>query len=127
MSNVSTLLDVSKKEMKEMGDQVLAIAGRVPKPLEEMTEGLYNIRSAGVSAKDAMMVLEQSGRLATAGLGTTNEAVDLATSSINAFGLKGVEAKKAFETIFLTVKSGKTNISELAQSFGMVAGTAKTA
>lgn len=80
-----------------------------------------------MSAGDAMMVLEKSAELATAGLGQTTEAVDLSTSAINAFGLKGKRAEKAFETIFLTVKSGKTTVAELAQSFGMVAGTAATA
>jgi TP901 family phage tail tape measure protein len=127
MTNVATLVDTSVESMAEMSDQVLEISKRTPVALEDLTGGLYNVRSAGISASDAMMVLERSAQLGVAGLGSTNEAVDLATSAINAFGFSGEEASKVFDTIQATVKAGKTNISELAQSFGMVAGVAKTA
>ena len=127
MSNVSTLVDTSTESMAEMGEKVMEISKRVPVELADLSTALYDVRSAGISASDAMMVLEKSAMLGVAGLGTTQEAVNLATSAINAFGFEGEEAAKVFDTIQLTVKSGKTNISELAQSFGMVAGTANTA
>ena len=127
MANVSTLVDTSKESMKDMSDEVLEIAKRVPVEISDLTTALYDVRSAGISAEDAMMVLEKSAMLAKAGLGTTQEAVNLATSAINSFGLEGEEAAKVFDTIQLTVKAGKTNIAELAQSFGMVSGVASTA
>lgn len=123
MANVSTLVDTSTESLKAMQEQVLAIGSRVPVSLSDLTEGLYNIRSAGISAGDAMGVLEGSARLAVAGLGSTKEAVDVATSAINAFGLKGKEQQRVFGLFFDTVKAGKTTISELAQGFGSVAGT----
>ena len=68
-------------------------------------------------------VLEKSAQLGLTGLGSTSEAVDLVTSSLNAFNLKGKEAEKLYDTIFKTVKFGKTTISGIAQGFGSVAGT----
>ena len=127
MANVSTLVDTTAESMEDMSNEVLEIAKRVPVEISDLTTALYNVRSAGISAEDAMMVLERSAMLAKAGLGTTQEAVDLATSAINSFGFEGEEAAKVFDTIQLTVKAGKTNISELAQSFGMVSGVANTA
>jgi len=127
MSNVSTLIDTTKESMEDMSNQVLEMSRRIPVEISDLSTALYDVRSAGISASDAMMVLEKSAMLGVAGLGTTQEAVNLATSAINSFGLEGDEATKAFDTIMLTVKSGKTNISELAQSFGMVSGVANTA
>ena len=127
MSNVATLVDTSKESIADMGNEVMEISKRVPVELADLTSALYDVRSAGISAEDAMMVLEKSAKLSITGLGTTTEAVNLATSAINSFGFKGEEAAKVFDTIQLTIKAGKTNLSELAQSFGMVSGVANTA
>jgi len=123
MSNVATLLDTSTENMDDMGKKVREIAKRVPADMEDLTTSLYNVRSAGISASDAMGVLEKSAKLAMAGLGTTEEAVDLVTSAINAFELQGKEADDVYAQIFNTVKMGKTTIAGLAQGFGAVAGT----
>jgi TP901 family phage tail tape measure protein len=127
MSNVSTLIDTNAESMEAMSKATLAIGQRVSVPLEDLSRALYDVRSAGVSAADSMHVLEQGARLGKAGLGTTAQSVDIATSALNAFQLKGEDAENVYNTIFKTVKAGKTNIAELSQSFGGVAGTvAKT-
>jgi len=127
MANVSTLIDTNTESMEEMGNAVLGISKRTPVLTTDLTSALYDVRSAGVSASDAMNVLERSAQLGVSGLGTTAEAVDLVTSSLNAFSLEGEEADKVYGYIFNTVKSGKTTISELAQGFGSVAGTVANA
>jgi len=127
MANVSTLIDTGAESMDAMKDSVLEISKRTPVALEDLTSALYDVRSAGISAEDSMMILEKSAQLGVAGLGSTAEAVDIATSAINAFNLKGEEAAEVFDVIQATVKSGKTTISQLSQSFGLVAGTTKEA
>jgi TP901 family phage tail tape measure protein len=127
MSAVATLVDTNTESMKSMSAAVLEIGRRVPVVHSDLTSGLYDLRSAGTSAADAMGRLEQSAKLGVAGLGTTKEAVDLVTSSINAFGLKGAEAADIYNVIFKTVQSGKTTIAGLAQGFGAVASTVSAA
>jgi TP901 family phage tail tape measure protein len=123
MSNVATLIDTNKESIAAMGDEVLKIGRRTPVALSSMTEALFDIRSAGISAADQFIVLEKSAQLGVAGLGSTKEAADIATSAINAFSLKGAEAERVYDLIFKTTKNGKTTISALAQGFGGVAGT----
>lgn len=127
MSSVSTLIDTNNESLSLMNKQVLQIGKRTPVALDELTGSLYDIRSAGVLASDQFNVLEKSAQLGVAGLGTTKEAVDLVTSSINAFNLKGDAQNKLYDNIFKTVKTGKTTISQLAQGFGAVAGTVAAA
>lgn len=123
MGNISTLVDTNVESMSRMSAQVLSIGRKVPVELGQLPPALYDIRSAGIGASDAMNVLHKSARLGVAGLGTTQEAANLSTSALNAFRLEGAKANRIYDTIFKTVKNGKTNISQLAQGFGGVAGT----
>ncbi|TCT41139.1 phage tail tape measure protein [Martelella mediterranea] len=127
MANVSTLIDTSVESMDAMKSKVLEIAARTPVKLNDLTGALYDVRSAGISAADQFRVLEGSARLGVAGLGSTKSAVDLVTSSINAFNLEGEEQNRIYDVIFKTVKNGKTTIDGLAQGFGDVAGTVANA
>lgn len=127
MSSVSTLIDTNVESLSDMNKEVLNIAKRTPVALNDLTSALYDIRSAGIAAENQFIVLEKSAQLGVAGLGSTSEAVDLVTSSLNAFQLKGQEAERVYDTIFKTVKFGKTTISGIAQGFGAVAGTISAA
>lgn len=123
MSNVNTLIDSSKESIDDMGKEVLAIGRRTPVALNDLTAGLFDVRSAGLGAAEQFVVLEKSAQLGVAGLGSTKQAVDLVTSSINTWQLRGEDALKVYDTIFRTTAAGKTTIAELSQGFGAVAGT----
>ena len=125
MTNIATLVDTSTESMKDMGDKVKDISKRIPVDIGELTSALYDVRSAGISAGDAMKVLETSGKLAVAGLGTTQEATNLLTSALNVYGDETHNANKLANILFKTVKYGKTTIAELSQGFGKVAAIAK--
>lgn len=127
MNNVSTLIDTNTESLNAMGKEVLKIGKSSPKALSDLTEGLYSIRSAGIEASEQFKVLKGSEMLSVAGLSTTAEAVDIATSAINAFNLKGKEGDRIYDMFFKVVKYGKTNISEFAQGFGATAGVVAAA
>lgn len=127
MASVSTLVDTSTESISDMGGEVLEIGKRTPVAIADLTSALYDVRSAGIAAGEAMGVLEGSARLAVAGLGTTKQATDLVTSSINAFNIPAEEQARLYDVIFKAVKNGKTTIAELSQGFGAVAGTVANA
>lgn len=119
MATVSTTIDNTTPEMmKQMGEDVLAMSKTIPKSISELTEGLYDVVSAGIEGAGAMDVLRASGRLAVAGLGTTQEGVDVLTSSINSFNMSFTESEEIANKVFKAVKYGKTTVSQLAESFG---------
>lgn len=122
MSNVSTLVDTSTESMADMGKMVQKIGARTPVEMSQLTSALFDVRSAGIGADDAMSVLEKSAQLGTAGLGTTAQAARLAAGAINAWNLKGEDADRVYNTIFQTTKNGITTIAGLEQGFGAVAG-----
>ena len=118
ITNVSTTIDSTPELMKSMSDSVLNMAKKLPVPISQLTEALYDVVSAGIDAKDSMFVLEQSARLGIAGLGTSIEGVDIITSSLNAFNIKASESAKVANMVFKAVKYGKTTVSGIAESFG---------
>jgi TP901 family phage tail tape measure protein len=128
MANVATLVDTNVESMADMEAGVIAVTRAVKvQPLSEMAEALASIRGAGISAAEQFKVLEGSGKLAAAALGTTAEAADISTSAINAWGLTGDAVGKIYNQVFQAVNTGKMNLSQLAQGFGGVAGTVASA
>jgi len=127
MSNVATLVDTNVESIDEMGKTIVEMGRRIPVPIEQLVEGLTEARSAGVSAADQFSVLEGSAKLAMVGLGQTKEAVDIVTSAMNAFNLKGKDSERIYNAVFQATNVGKASISDLAQGFGSVAGTVSAA
>ena len=127
MANVSTTIDSTPELMQNMSDSVLRMANKIPVPISQLTEALYDVVSAGIDAKDSMFVLEQSSLLAVSGLGTAKEGVDIITSALNSFNLKATESANVANMVFKAVKYGKTTVSGLAESFGSSSALIKNA
>ena len=121
MANVSTLVDTAKESMGAMGDEVLRVAKEIPKPISDLTESLYQIRSAGIAGAQAMHVLEVSGRLSVAGLSSVTDATKAVTSAMVGFKQQNLTTDQIANSFFLTVKEGKTKMDALNESFGAVA------
>lgn len=121
MGNVSTLVDTNKESMTSMGSEVLKIFRKVPVPLEELTHGLYMIRSDAIPAAQAMDVLKSSALLGVTGLSTTAQAANVVTSAFNVFKDEGLSATQIAGALFETVKNGKTTMAQIEEAFGATA------
>lgn len=123
MTNIATLISGDSTEaIKGLENGIKNLMATVPVTGEDLGLAAYDIVSAGISeTSDALGVLNASSRLAVAGLGSASEATDLMTSAINAFNLNAEDAEGVANTLFQTVKAGKTTVSDLAQSFGQLA------
>lgn len=127
LAKVGTLIDTQVEDLAEMGKRLQEMSRVMPVPLQELIDGLTEVRGAGISAADQWSVLEGSAKLAIVGLGQTAEAVDIVTSAMNAFGLHGEKSARIYNAIFQATNVGKATISQLAQGFGSVAGTVASA
>jgi len=121
MANVSTLVDTSVVDMKKLSDGVVGMTTEVNKSASDLAEGLYQVISAGVDAEQSLDVLKVAAKSATAGLSTTEEAVNLLSASIKAYGMDWSKASYISDLAFKTVEKGQTTFSELANSLQRVA------
>lgn len=121
MANVSTLVDTAVVDIGKLSDAVLDMTTEVLKSADDLSAGLYQVFSAGVTdAGEAMEVLRVSAIAATAGLATTADSVKAITGIINAFGLSTEAATDISDLLFVTVKQGVTTYGELAGAIGKV-------
>ena len=125
MREVSTLLPQTVEDMGELRDAVIELSTRVPAPPVQLTKGLYQVISAGVTdTAEAMDVLEISTKAATAGMAESADAVRAITTVINAYGLEASEAERISDAFFVAIAQGVTRFPELAASIGNVATSA---
>lgn len=130
-SDVETLLDDTSFSSGELQDNIDALKDEVlelgiasGETFDVLNKALFNVVSAGIKGEDAMKVLTDATRLATAGATNTIVAVDGITTAINAFGFEAEDATAISAKFFLAQKFGKTTVEELAQGLGKVTGLA---
>ncbi len=127
-NEVRTLIDESTTDTKALSKEVLRLAKAVGRPPEEVSRGLYQVISAGVTdAADAMFVLEVATKASIAGLTDQFTAVDAITTILNAYQLEISEATDVADLMFNAVKEGKLTFSDLASNIGVVASSAALA
>jgi len=128
MAEVSTLIDTSTTDMGKLNDNIVDLSTRVPQDAVNISKGLYQTISAGITdVNDALFVTEVATKAATGGLTDTNTAVDAITTVLNAYQKSVGEANDVSDVLFQTVKDGKTRFGELAQGIGTVASSAALA
>ncbi len=125
---ISTLLDKNVDSSLNRIEQSLKNAASASGlALDSLSKAQYDIISAGFSnAADSAEVLDQSVRLAVGGVTSAAHAADLLTTAINSFGGSSADAQRISDVLFTTVKEGKTTISELGGSIGLVLPFAKS-
>jgi TP901 family phage tail tape measure protein len=121
MATINTIARLSSDALGDMGHDISELSLTAGRSTEDLTAGMYDLLSAGVDAADAMGVLEDATTLARGALSTTNEAVDLLTSTINAFGYEAADSSRLIDIFAKTVELGKVTASELATSIADIA------
>ena len=118
LGNIATIIDTNTESLSAMGDGILSLSKRMPVATDDLTNSLYDIRSAGIEAGVAFDTLEDSAKLSVSGLSTVSEATDIMTSAMNAFKTEGLSSAQIADILFKTTAYGKTTIAQLSQAFG---------
>jgi TP901 family phage tail tape measure protein len=128
MAEVSTLVDTSTTDMGHLSDEILKLSTTVPRSAIDLSKGLYQTISAGVTdAADSMELLAIASKAAVGGITDTNTSVDAITTVMNSYGLSVRDANAISDMFFTTIKEGKTTFPELAAGIGTVASSAALA
>lgn len=124
LNTINTIARETPQNLAAIGDQVRNIARETGTPLEDLTQGYYDLLSAGIKAADAQNVLAASNRLAIGGLSTTAESVDLLTTAINTYGGDATQAAADADIFAKAIERGKVTAAEIASSFATVGSVA---
>ncbi len=123
MREVFTLLgeDVPTEFTDSLSQRVKEFSKEFRVVPEEVVPALYQALSASVPTDNVFDFLTTAVKLQKGGVTDLTTAVDLLSSVVNAYGAENLNAEKAADILFTTVKAGKTTISELAGSIGKIA------
>ena len=129
MAEIATLLEGDvNNQISQMRENIKGLSTELPTSPDELGAAAYDVVSAGVEGtSNQLKVLEESAKLATGGLGSTEQAVDLMTTALNSFNFETSEAGRVANVFFKTVDEGKNTVAELSNFFGQVAPLAKQA
>jgi TP901 family phage tail tape measure protein len=127
LREVSTLMDnTTEKSIRQMGRELRSLSQTSGLALSSLSKAKYDIVSAGFSgAAQSAQVLAASSQLAVGGVTSAASAADLLTTSLNAYGMDASQVNDISDTLFTTVRLGKTTMDELAGSLGKVLPIAK--
>lgn len=120
LAKVGTIADTTVVPMDEMKRQIQELSNETGKSVNDLSESVYNAISASVDTAAATEFVLQATKLATGGFTSETTAVDVLTTTINAYKLKISEAAKISDYLITTQNLGKTTVDELASSVGKV-------
>lgn len=118
MSNVSTLIDETVISTQDLTKNLLRLDPALGKTTE-LTDALYQSFSSGAkTAEEAMQTTVDAAKFAKAGVTDTSTAVDVLTSTVNAYGKEIVSTTQASDIFFTAIKEGKLTGESLAGAIG---------
>ena len=115
MAEVSTLVDTTTVNMNELSAATIALSKKFGFPALEQSKGLYQVLSAGIGdTSESLLVMDVANQVALGGVTDVTTAVDGLTTILNAWKLKASDASNVADTLFTTMRLGKTTIPELS-------------
>jgi TP901 family phage tail tape measure protein len=117
---IKNITDASTKDIELYKSSLGRISSEVGRPIQELTQSLYSINSAGLTGKRALETLEIAAKASAVGLGDVDTIAKSITASINAYGSANLTASQAASILFNTTKLGAIDIADLAPAMGQV-------
>jgi hypothetical protein len=116
IAEVSTLVDSAKTSTEELRDTVVSLSNEFGADRADVARGLYQAISSGAAAgAEANEILRVALITARGGVTSVTAAVDGLSTVLNAFGLSANDAEQVADSLFVTVKAGRTTIDELSR------------
>ncbi|MEE9302928.1 MAG: phage tail tape measure protein, partial [Thiotrichaceae bacterium] len=127
MGAIETLIPGNTARINELADSVEQLSLDTGKAATDIAGGLFQVISAFGDGADSADILKIAVRSATAGLSSTESAVNLLSGVMKGYNDVNTEsAQKTADLAFLTNKLGQTTFPELANSMGNVVPIAAT-
>ena len=126
MAKVQTIADESV-DFNGLRDGILALSTETGIAATDVAENVYNAISAGQETADAVSFVGSAAKLSTAGFAESADALDLLTTTLNAYGMEADQVTRVSDVLIQTQNMGKTTVGDLAASMGKIIPTAKSA
>jgi TP901 family phage tail tape measure protein len=124
MAKVSTIADTTEVPLDDLRGAILKLSDDTGVAASVIADNVYNAISAGQSTGDAVNFVSNATKLATAGFTDSASALDLLSTTMNAYGMEADQVNRVSDVLLMTQNKGKTTVGELSQAMGKVIPTA---
>jgi TP901 family phage tail tape measure protein len=121
LAETSTLISGTAQELAFLEENARSMARQFGGDATQQVQAFYQAISAGAgSVENAAKLLDSANKLAIGGVTSTVTAVDALTTATNAYAKQGLTAADASDAMFVAIRAGKTNASELGAALGNI-------
>ena len=120
MAKVSTIADTSAVPLETLSNDVIKVSSDLGVAATDIADAAYNAISAGQKTADAVQFAGTSTKLAIGGFTEASTAVDILTTTLNAYNLEADQAEHVSDMLITTQNLGKTVVADLATNMGRV-------
>lgn len=121
MAKSNTILHRIPAEFEKVTEQVRGLASTIPLAREELSEGLYEVLSAGVPENNAIQFLQDSAKAAVGGSADLASVIQTTTTVLADYNLAFSEAASIQDKMSKAVEVGQMNMNELSDALGNAA------
>lgn len=122
MSAIATIVD-DGFDLSKARKEIASLPAALGKS-SELANGFKLAVGSGVEAGKALQFTADSAKAAKAGFAGVTETVDASTTILNSYGIEAKRVNDVYDLMFQTVKNGKIEFPQLAQSVGQVSNIA---
>ena len=119
-----TIMDQNVVSAGDMSDAIIDLSNDTGAAATSLSESVYNAISATGDTANAVSLVADSSKLATAGFADESSALSVLTTITNAYGMATTEASNISDSLIQTQNLGVTTVGQLASSMGKAIATA---
>ena len=123
-AKTQTIMDTSAVSVAQMRDDILGLSNEMGIAASELSDSVYNAISATGDTANAVSLVRDASRLASAGFTDSASALGVLTTAINAYGMAVTDAEKISDSLIMTQNLGVTTVAELSAGMGKAIATA---
>jgi TP901 family phage tail tape measure protein len=118
---INTLLvDMSDSNLAKLRQDILDYAQGSTQGLDQINKAVYDAISAGTAWEKSIEQVSLAEKAAIAGKADLSDANRILLQAVSAYAETGLDAAKASDILFTTVRTGVTTFPELSASIGKV-------
>ena len=123
-AKVQTIMDKTQTSSEDMSSAIKALSNETGIAAAELSGSVYDAISATGDTANAVSLVGDATKLATAGFAESGDALSVLTTIMNAYGLSADEARNISDSLIMTQNRGVTTVGALAGSMGKAIATA---
>ena len=123
-AKVQTIMDKTQASSEDMSSAIKALSNETGIAAAELSGSVYDAISATGDTANAVSLVGDATKLATAGFAESGDALSVLTTIMNAYGLSADEARNISDSLIMTQNRGVTTVGALAGSMGNAIATA---